>query len=89
MNLIVVLVLGAIIGWLGAHIMGRDEGIIPSVLIGIVGAIIGSALARLVGSGSQSYFMFSWSGVVWSLIGAVIFSALLNAFQHRSHHSAL
>jgi uncharacterized membrane protein YeaQ/YmgE (transglycosylase-associated protein family) len=87
MSLIVALFLGAIIGWLGARITGRDEGIISSVLIGVIGAIIGSALARLLGSGSQSYFMLSWSGVVWSLIGAVIFSALLNAFQHRSSHS--
>lgn len=84
MTLIIVLILGGIIGWLGATLVGRDEGIIASIIIGIVGAFIGSFLSHLVGSGSQSYLTFSWAGAIWTLIGAVIFSAILNSFQHRS-----
>jgi uncharacterized membrane protein YeaQ/YmgE (transglycosylase-associated protein family) len=87
MSLIIALILGGIIGWLGARIMGREEGIIASVVIGVVGAIIGGMLAQMLGSGTQSYLTFSWSGVLWSLVGAIILSALLNAFQRRSHHS--
>jgi uncharacterized membrane protein YeaQ/YmgE (transglycosylase-associated protein family) len=64
--------------------MGRDEGVIASVVIGIVGAFIGGWLASLLGSGTQSYLGFSLSGLIWSFIGAVILSAILNAFQHRS-----
>jgi uncharacterized membrane protein YeaQ/YmgE (transglycosylase-associated protein family) len=87
MSLIIALILGAIIGWLGARLMGREEGIIASIGIGIVGALIGGMLARIFGSGTQSYLAFTWSGVAWSLIGAVIFAAILNAVQHRSSHN--
>jgi uncharacterized membrane protein YeaQ/YmgE (transglycosylase-associated protein family) len=85
MSLIVALVLGGIIGWLGARLMGREEGIFSSIVIGVVGAIIGSVLARMLGSGNESYMMLSWAGVIWSLIGAVILSAILNAVQRHSH----
>jgi uncharacterized membrane protein YeaQ/YmgE (transglycosylase-associated protein family) len=87
MSLILALIIGAIIGWLGAALVGRSEGILGSVAIGIVGAIIGSFLAEAFGSGTQGYFAFSWAGVIWTLIGAVIFSAILNSLQHHSTHS--
>ena len=82
MNLIIVLILGAIVGWLGARIMGRHEGLLASIVIGIVGAFIGDGLAKLLG-GPGAYLAFSWSGLLWALIGAIILAALLNAVQHR------
>lgn len=85
MSIIVTLILGAIVGWLGARLMGRDEGLFASIIIGIVGAFIGSAVASLFGS-STGYLELSWASFVWSLIGAVILSALLNMVQHRSSH---
>jgi uncharacterized membrane protein YeaQ/YmgE (transglycosylase-associated protein family) len=85
MSLIVALILGGIIGWLGARLVGRDEGVMASVIIGIVGAVIGSFLSQLFSSdSSQGYLAFRWAGVAWTLIGAVIFAAILNSVQHRS-----
>jgi len=84
MSLLVALIIGGIIGWLGAALTGRDEGVIGSVAIGIVGSIIGGVLASLFNGGNQAYLAFTWAGVVWSLIGAVIFAAILNTVQHRS-----
>jgi uncharacterized membrane protein YeaQ/YmgE (transglycosylase-associated protein family) len=86
MILIVWIVLGGIIGWLGAKITGRREGIVASVIIGIVGAFIGSLIARALGSASTSYLTFTWAGLGWSLLGAVILSALLNMFSRRRTH---
>jgi len=86
MSVILAIVLGGLIGWLGARIMGREEGALASIVIGIIGAFIGSFLAQAFGDGSQSYLSFSWAGVVWTLVGAIILSAILNAFQHRSTH---
>lgn len=85
MSLLLALVLGAIVGWLGARIAGRDEGILASVFIGIVGAVIGGFLSSLFNNGSDSYFLFSWSGLFWSLLGAIIFSVILNAVLSRPH----
>jgi uncharacterized membrane protein YeaQ/YmgE (transglycosylase-associated protein family) len=83
MSILIILLLGAIVGWFGAKLAGREEGIIGCVAIGIVGAFIGSILAKWVTASSQSYLSFSWSGFLWSLLGAIIFSGLLNALQHK------
>jgi uncharacterized membrane protein YeaQ/YmgE (transglycosylase-associated protein family) len=87
MSLLVALVIGGIIGWIGAAIAGRREGILGSVAIGIVGSIIGGVLSSLFNGSNQGYLTFSWGGFIWSLIGAVILSALLNMVQHRTRHN--
>lgn len=86
MSLIVALIIGGIVGWVAAAVTGRSEGIVGSVAIGIIGSIIGSVLAGLFSSGSTTYFSFTWAGLAWSFIGAVIFAAILNALQHRTTH---
>ena len=88
MSLLVALIIGGIVGWLAAALTGRDEGVMGSIGIGVVGSIIGGALASMFNSG-QAYLTLTWAGFVWSLIGAVIFSAVLNAVQHRPHHPTM
>jgi uncharacterized membrane protein YeaQ/YmgE (transglycosylase-associated protein family) len=88
MNLIIVLILGGIIGWLGARLVDREEGIIASVFIGIVGAFIGSFLSSIFSGGSGGFLAFSWPSIIWALIGSVIFAAMLNGFQH-GHRSQI
>jgi len=86
MSIIVFLIIGGIIGWLAARVMGRDEGVFASVIIGIIGAFIGSWIARAIGTTTNTYLAFSWSGVLWSFIGAIVLVAIMNAFQHRTRH---
>lgn len=86
MSIIAFIILGGIVGWIAARIMGRDEGILASIIIGIVGSFIGSFIARLFTNGS-SYLSLNWSDLLWSLIGAVILVAIMNAFSNpRRHH---
>jgi uncharacterized membrane protein YeaQ/YmgE (transglycosylase-associated protein family) len=87
MSIILFIILGAIVGWLASRIMGRDEGIFASIIIGIVGSFIGSFISQLLTSG-QSYLSLSWSGFIWSLIGAIILVAIINAIsgQRHRHH---
>lgn len=82
MTLLTIIIVGAIVGWLAGHLMGRREGIIGSILIGIIGSFIGSLLSRMLTGGDQAFLAFSWSGFFWSLIGAVILVAILNAISH-------
>ncbi len=85
MSIIVAIILGGLVGWLASKIMGREEGVFASIVIGIVGSFIGSFVSRLFTGADQSFLAFSWSGLIWSLIGSVILVALLNAFSHRRH----
>jgi uncharacterized membrane protein YeaQ/YmgE (transglycosylase-associated protein family) len=88
MSLLAMLILGGLVGWIAAAVMGRDEGVIVSIIIGIIGSIIGGFVSTLFTGGDQAVLAFSMSGLFWSFIGAVILVALLNAFQGSHRHSA-
>lgn len=83
MSIIVTLIVGGIVGWLAAQILGRREGIFGSVVIGIVGSFIGSFVSQLFTGSDHSYLAFAWSGFIWSLVGALILVAILNAVTKR------
>jgi uncharacterized membrane protein YeaQ/YmgE (transglycosylase-associated protein family) len=82
MGLIVFLIVGAIVGWLASALLGRREGVLGSIVIGIIGAFIGGLVSRLFTGSDQAFLAFDWSGFFWSLIGAIILVAILNAFSH-------
>jgi len=88
MSIIVFIILGGVIGWLAAMVLGRREGIISSIVIGIVGSFIGSFVSRLFVGSDQSYLSVSAVGLFWSFIGAIILVAILNLVT-RSHHNSV
>lgn len=80
MTILTIIIVGAIVGWLGSQLMGRDEGLIASIVIGIVGSFLGGVISTLLTGTNQALLGFSWTGAFWSLIGSVVLVALLNAF---------
>ena len=48
MGIIAWIVLGAIAGWITNLIMGGKEGVLATILLGIVGAVVGGYLAGTV-----------------------------------------
>lgn len=86
MSLIITLLIGGIIGWLAARVAGRHEGVVASVVIGVVSSVIGGFLSTVL-SGGQAYLAFSWAGLLWSFIGALVLAFLLNAVQRGPHHT--
>jgi uncharacterized membrane protein YeaQ/YmgE (transglycosylase-associated protein family) len=85
MGIIVFLILGALVGWAASSMMGREEGVIMSIIIGIVGSFIGSLVSQLFTGADYSFLALSWVGLFWSFIGAVILVAIVNAIS-RPHH---
>ena len=51
MNLIITLVIGGIVGWLASIVMKTNAqmGILANIFVGIVGAALGSFVARMLG----------------------------------------
>lgn len=86
MGLLVWLILGGVIGWLAAKLMGREEGVLASIVIGIIGSFIGGFVSRLFTGGDQSALALSWGALIWAFIGSVILVAIMNAFTGRRHH---
>ncbi len=48
MGIIAWIVLGAIAGWITNLIMGGKEGVIATIILGIIGAVVGGYLAGTV-----------------------------------------
>ena len=83
MGIIVFLVVGGIVGWLASQLMHRNEGLIASIVIGIVGSFIGGFVSMMLTGSDKSYLGFSLTSFVWSLVGAIVLVALLNVFSGR------
>jgi uncharacterized membrane protein YeaQ/YmgE (transglycosylase-associated protein family) len=85
MSIIVAIILGGLVGYIAARMMGREEGILASIVIGIIGSFLGSFISRLFTGSDQAFLSFSWMGLFWSFVGAVVLVAIMNAMSHRSH----
>ncbi|MEI8350545.1 MAG: GlsB/YeaQ/YmgE family stress response membrane protein [Candidatus Omnitrophota bacterium] len=67
------LIIGGVIGWLaGLIVRGRGFGIIGDIVIGIVGAMLGGWLAKVIGLSTGS----SFGTFLVALVGAVILVGL-------------
>ena len=80
MNLIIWLLVGGVIGWIASMIMGTDnrQGIILNVAVGIVGSFLGGYfLSGFFGASTINQGNFSLSGILVSLLGAIILLALV------------
>ena len=84
MNIVIWLIVGGLLGWLASMMMKTDgqQGIILNVVVGIVGALIaGFLIAPMFGTGTINSSDFSISGLLVSLLGAVVLLAVVNLFR--------
>ncbi len=85
-EIILMLVIAGVCGSIAQSIAGFSRGgCLLSIVIGFIGAVIGTWLARKFGL--PEFLTLHIGGksfpVVWSIIGAVIFSVLLGAVSPR------
>lgn len=87
MNLILVLIVGGIIGWLASILMRTDaqQGILLNIVVGIVGAVIaGVVVTPLIGGAPITSGSFDIMSLFASFLGAVILLAVINLFRRGS-----
>ena len=82
MGIIAWIVLGAIAGWITNLIMGGKEGVIGTILLGIVGAIVGGWLAGTVLKVADVTGL-NIESIVVAVIGAVIVVAIYRLVVRR------
>jgi uncharacterized membrane protein YeaQ/YmgE (transglycosylase-associated protein family) len=81
MSIIIILVIGALVGWLAGMIMRTGGGIIFDIVIGILGALIAGFLFG--GGASILNAPLNLASILYSLIGAVILLALYKLITRR------
>ena len=84
MNFIIWLIVGGLIGWLASKVMNTDaqQGIGLNIVVGIIGALLaGWLITPLIGGTTINQGDFSLSGLIISLLGAIVLLAIVNLFR--------
>lgn len=83
MDFIIWILVGAFAGWVASMIMKTDAqmGALANIVVGIIGAFIGGFILNNVLSVGVTPGTLSWSGILASVFGAVVFLAILKAVR--------
>ena len=87
MNLIIILIVGGILGWLASILMRTDaqQGIFLNIVVGIIGALVaGFLVTPLIGGAPITSGTFDVMSLVASFLGAVVLLAIINLFRRGS-----
>lgn len=87
MNIIILLVVGGVLGWLASLVMRTDgqQGIILNIVVGIVGAILaGFVITPLIGGSPITSGSLSLQSLLVSFLGALVLLAIVNLFRRGS-----
>jgi uncharacterized membrane protein YeaQ/YmgE (transglycosylase-associated protein family) len=84
-GLIVLIVIAAICGAVGRALAGGGGGLVTSVALGFIGALIGPWVAHQFHLGEPLVLHVSGEAfpIVWSIVGAALFVALLHLMSGR------
>lgn len=78
MSILYAVIIGIIAGWLaGLFVKGRGFGILGNLVVGIIGAVIGSWVFGALGINAYG----SFGPLITAFIGAVLFLALVKAIK--------
>jgi uncharacterized membrane protein YeaQ/YmgE (transglycosylase-associated protein family) len=77
--IVVLLIIGLIAGAVARLVVpGRDPiGLLGTIILGVVGSFIGGFVANLVEYHTLTVNQFHLTGLVWSIVGAIILLVLL------------
>ncbi len=79
---------GLIAGLLARAVVKDDRaGCIYTIVVGILGALIGGALMQAAGRGSDSFTDFSLKSVIVAVLGACLLLLLRQAISGRGRHA--
>jgi uncharacterized membrane protein YeaQ/YmgE (transglycosylase-associated protein family) len=77
--IIVLLIIGLIAGAIARLLVpGRDPiGVLGTILLGVAGSFIGGFVSNLVEYHTLSVNSFHATGIIWSIVGAIILLVIL------------
>ena len=83
------IIIGLIAGFIArAVVPGRDPmGIGGTILLGIIGSFVGGFLGYVIFGHDINDGAVQSSGIIGSIIGAIIVLLIYRAFTRRSHHA--
>lgn len=74
-NIIFIIIIGTAAGFIATRILKLNLGVIPTIAIGVLGALIGSLLLRLLLTALGIF-----SGLIGAILGAILLIILYQKF---------
>lgn len=74
------IIIGILAGWIAEKVMRRNHGLLTNLIVGVVGAFLGSFLATTLGFGIGSGLLPS---LIVATAGAILLLFLVGLFQRR------
>jgi uncharacterized membrane protein YeaQ/YmgE (transglycosylase-associated protein family) len=87
MNIIILLAVGGVLGWLASIVMRTDgqQGIFLNIIVGIVGAVLaGFVITPLIGGSPITSGALDVRSLIASFLGAVVLLAIVNLIRRGS-----
>lgn len=81
MNLIIILIVGGVLGWLASIVMRTDaeQGIFLNVVVGIIGALLaGVILSPFIGGAPITSGALDIRSLITSFLGAIVLLGIIN-----------
>ncbi len=79
MTILIWILFGALSGWIASLIMKTEGGLVPDIILGIVGALIGGFVMRLFGqNGVVGFNLYS---ILVAVLGACILIAIVQSIR--------
>ena len=84
MGIIAWIIFGALAGWIASIIMGTNEqqGAFANIVVGVVGAMIGGFLSRVIGGSGVTGF--NLGSLLIAILGAVVLLGLYKAVSPKA-----
>ena len=76
---IMAIVIGALAGWLAEKFTHSNMGLFANIIMGIIGAVVGNFLLRLLGIGVSGFF----GNLISATIGAILVITVYRAIAGR------
>jgi uncharacterized membrane protein YeaQ/YmgE (transglycosylase-associated protein family) len=73
------IIIGALAGWLAEKFTRSDMGLFANIIMGIIGAVVGNFLARLLGI----YVVGFWGNLISATVGAILVIVVYRAIAGR------
>ena len=82
MNILACIVVGLLAGWIAERVTGRNHGLLTNLIVGIVGALVGSFLfSTLLGF---SYVEgLNIPTITVATVGSIVLLAIFGGFRRR------
>ena len=87
MNIIIMLIVGGILGWLASMVMRTDgqQGLFLNIVVGVVGAILaGYLITPFLGGAPITTGAFDIKSLFVSFLGAVLLLGIVNLIRRGS-----